>query len=122
MAWSLFGVTKESQDTYAPSFAQNIHQPFETYAPTTSTQTSYNISPQYSYGVQISSPNATMTTKKEDSISSAQSARQDPYISTPSSAAAKSEPTVSQSSGISSNTIMIVAVAAVAGLFLLKRD
>ena len=107
------GQKKTEIGTYAPSTAGVYHQPYEQYAPTTTT--SYSISPQYSYAVQIASPEASISTKKEDIISTQQKAT--PTLK------ATSEPATEakfSGAGVTNTTLAIVAVAAIAAYAVLK--
>lgn len=121
MSYSLFDLsglgnfgTKKEQNigSYAP--ATNVHQPYETYSPTSSRQESYNISPQYTYAVQISSPDAVISTKKEDTLRSALETKQEPRVSVPQTTS------TSSSTDISPTTLVIGAAAVLIAAMVLK--
>lgn len=118
MVWSIIGGATEIKKDIQYSPQINAHQPFETYAPSFSSQSSYNTSPQYSYGVNINSPNAENVATKKDMLTSDLSARQQPYLYFPQEQSSKPQFSDSAGSGLSNSAIMIAAVAAVAILVL----
>lgn len=98
---------------------KTYHSPFETYAPTTidARQLSSNISPQYTYAVQIDSPKAEITTKKQDKLISEPESDIRPKmdITTPQTSGGQS------SSGLDMMPVAIVGILAVAGIMLIKK-
>jgi len=93
----------------------NIHQPYETFSPTITdaSQSTQIFSPQYTYGINIDSPNATVSPTKKDTVKTTEETE------------AKIEPSVSGASGstvspINYTQLGLIAAAAAVAIIILK--
>jgi hypothetical protein len=118
MLSNFLGDTKKG-DTITTTESQTYHQPYETYSP------NLQFAPQTSYAYQggtyiINSPNA--TSKKDQSVSQESSPSNTPTWTQPQTYT--QTPSVSESTGLSSNTLILIALigaAAVVGYGFLSQ-